>query len=112
MAQRQKKAGGKAGAQQGARKRASKRRQAEKTQEEKTVAREVSVDLGPIEPGVADVLALIDREKRRKPLDRELEPEDERGRGGAAARRGRGGKREERTPQQAGRGAKGKTKMP
>ncbi|MCO5166016.1 MAG: hypothetical protein M9894_06570 [Planctomycetes bacterium] len=102
----------KSGAQQGSRKRASKRRLAERTQEEKTVAREVSVDLGPIEPGVADVLALIDREKRRKPVEREVEPEDERGRGGAAARRGRGGRRDERTPQQPGRGAKGKTKQP
>ncbi len=100
----------KSGAQQGARKRTTKRRQAAKTQEEKTTAREVSVDLGPIEPGVEDVLALIDQEKRRKPVKREIEPEDERGKGGAAARRGRGGRVEKKTPQQAG--LKGKTKNP
>lgn len=100
----------KAGSQQGARKRASRRRQAGKTQEEKTVAREESVDVGPIEPGVADLLALIDREKRRKPVKREVEPEDERGEGGAAARRGRGGRANQRTPQQPG--LKGRTKNP
>lgn len=100
----------KSGSQQGARKRASKRRQAGKTQEEKTTAREVSVDVGPIEPGVEDLLVLIDREKRRKPVKREVEPADERGKGGAAARRGRGGPVKKKTPQQPG--LKGKTKRP
>lgn len=64
--------------------------------------RQVSVDLGPIEPEVADVLALIDDAKGRPVAAREVEPADERGKGGAAARRGRGGRRDQRTPEQPG----------
>jgi hypothetical protein len=64
--------------------------------------REISVDLGPIEPEVADVLALIDDAKGRPVKERAIEPENERGKGGAAAKRGRGGRRNERTPEQPG----------
>ena len=98
---------------QGRRKRVTRQKQAEITPGTKN-AREVSVDLGPIEPEVADILAIIDQAKGRPTVEREVESEDERGRGGAAARRGRGGRANERTPQQKderGRRKVGKTKQ-
>lgn len=96
MAQQKKKA------RQGRRKRAVKHAAADEGAKRRAPKRELSVDLGPIEPGVADILALIDDAKGRPVVEREVEPEDERGEGGAAARRGRGGRRDERTPEQPG----------
>lgn len=86
--------------------RAEKKGKAKKKKKKKSKAsgapRQVSVDLGPIEPEVADVLALIDDAKGRPPLKRPIEPANERGEGGAAAKRGRGGRRGARTPEQPG----------
>jgi len=81
-------------------------RKATKSKKKGGAPREMSVDLGPIEPEVADVLALIDDAKGRpmieREIEREVEPANERGKGGAAAKRGRGGRRDERTPEQPG----------
>lgn len=107
MAQQKKKAT------QGRRKRITRQKQSELQPQDKDVRQE-SVDIGPIEPEVADILAIIDQAKGRAPVEREVEPEDERGRGGAAARRGRGGRVDERTPQQKderGRRKVGRTKQ-